>query len=69
MNKVGGVELLSALWPTLVLLGVGLATTAVAKRTAPVTRFAMMGVSLALLGRYYFWRASATLPADMSTSA
>ena len=62
MTKVGSAELLSALWPTLVLLGACLAAMAMAKRSAAATRFAMMAVSVLLLMRYYYWRASSTLP-------
>jgi cellulose synthase (UDP-forming) len=62
LTKVGLAELVAALWPTLVLLGLCLAAMAMAKRSAAATRFAMMAVSVLLLMRYYYWRASSTLP-------
>ncbi len=62
MTKVGLAELFWSLWPTLVLLGLCLVIMATAKRSAASTRLGMMSVSVALLLRYYFWRATSTLP-------
>jgi cellulose synthase (UDP-forming) len=61
VTRVGFAELLSALWPTLVLLGASVVAMAVLKRSA-ATRYFMMAVSVLLLVRYYSWRATSTLP-------
>jgi cellulose synthase (UDP-forming) len=60
--KVGLVELLAALWPALTVLGGSLVVMATLNRSAASTRMSIMAVSAALLLRYYFWRATSTLP-------
>jgi cellulose synthase (UDP-forming) len=60
--KFGFAEVLAALWPTLALLGASLITMATLDRSRATTRMSVMAVSVALLLRYYFWRASSTLP-------
>ncbi len=62
MIRVGLPELIVALWPSLVLLGAGLAFMASVRRDWPPVRLAVMTVSLALLTRYFLWRATSTLP-------
>jgi len=60
--KIGLTELIAALWPTLALLGASLAFTAIARRDSAPVRFGVMALSFALLVRYFFWRATSTLP-------
>jgi cellulose synthase (UDP-forming) len=60
--KIGLAEILTALWPSLALLGGGLVAMATLKRGAPSTRMGLMAVSVALLLRYYYWRVTSTLP-------
>jgi cellulose synthase (UDP-forming) len=60
--KVGLAELLATLWPTLVLLGASLAFMATMQRESAPARLGVTAVSLALLMRYLFWRATSTLP-------
>ena len=62
MIKVGLAELVATLWPTLALLGASLVFMATAPRDSAPVRFGVMAVSLALLMRYFFWRATSTLP-------
>jgi cellulose synthase (UDP-forming) len=62
MMKIGQAEVLAALWPALILLGVSLAVMATVKRGGAVTRFALIVVSATLLLRYFFWRLTSTLP-------
>lgn len=62
MIKVGSAELVDALWPTLVLLGAGLAFMASVRRDSAPARLGVMAVSIALLTRYFIWRATSTLP-------
>jgi cellulose synthase (UDP-forming) len=60
--KIGSAEILAALWPTLALLGGSIVAMAALNRSAPATRMGVMAISVTLLLRYYFWRASSTLP-------
>ena len=62
MIKVGSAELLAALWPALILFGVGLVIVATVKRGGAAVRMGVMAISAALLLRYVFWRATSTLP-------
>ncbi len=62
MIRVGPAELVAALWPTFALLGASFAFTALARRDSAPARLAATALSLALLTRYFVWRASATLP-------
>ncbi len=62
MIKVGQAELLAALWPALILLGVSLVVMATVKRGGAATRLAVIAVSITLLLRYFFWRVTSTLP-------
>ncbi len=62
MIKVGSAELLAALWPALILLGVGLVIVATVKRGGATVRLVVMAISVTLLLRYVFWRATSTLP-------
>lgn len=62
MIKVGLAELIATLWPTLVLLGASLVFMATARRNSAAVRLGVMAVSLVLMMRYLFWRATSTLP-------
>jgi cellulose synthase (UDP-forming) len=62
MTKVGGTELLAAFWPTLLLLGASLMVMSIVNRRAESARLAVMAVSVTLLLRYFYWRATSTLP-------
>ena len=62
MMKVDLAELLDALWPTLILFGASLVVMSVVKRRAEAARLGVMAVSVTLLLRYFFWRATSTLP-------
>lgn len=62
MIKVGPTELLGAFWPTLALLGASLVFAASVRRESAPLRMGMTAVSLALLARYFLWRATSTLP-------
>lgn len=62
MIKIGLAEILAALWPTLALLGASLVAMAMMNRNRAATRMSVMAVSIALLLRYYYWRATSTLP-------
>jgi len=62
MIKVGQAELLAALWPALILLGVSLVVMATVQRGGAATRLGVIAVSITLLLRYFFWRVTSTLP-------
>ncbi len=62
MIKVGLAELVATLGPTMVLLGASLVFMATAPRDSATVRLGVMAASLALLARYFVWRATSTLP-------